>query len=257
MSTFQQCKFRYKLQYIDKEKPDFEHTAETFMGGLVHEILEKLYRELKGGFLNTKERLVEFYEKEWDENWKDDNVKIVREGLTSDYYKAMGKNFIENYYERNKPFTQAKVVDIETEDFIDLKDDNKYHIRIDRLVKSEDGTYFVCDYKTNKNMKSQGEVDEDRQLAMYSLWVKNHFEDCKNVKLIWYFLAHNMELVSERTEEQLKKLKEDIENEIIEIEACTDFETNKTPLCGWCGFKNKCPEWQNERNSSLLKYKNV
>ena len=110
--------------------------------------------------------------------------------------------------------------------------------------------------KTNKNLKSQWEVDEDRQLAMYSLWVREKFSDCKGVKLIWYFLAHNTELVSERTDEQLSKLKVEIEGNIKEIEACENFSTNKTPLCNWCAFKSMCPEWSEKKFKGVVTLKN-
>jgi len=243
LSTFQQCKYKYKLQYIDKVKVEFEDTVETFMGSLVHEALEKLYKDIKGGFLNTKERLIEFYLKNWDDNWNEE-IKIVRND--ANYYKILGKNFIEGYYERHKPFNQASIIGLETTDFLDLNDGNKYHIRIDRLSSDGKGSYYVCDYKTSKNMKSQRDADDDRQLAMYSLWVKQKFKDCKDVKLIWYFLAHNMEVVSERSDGQLSNLKLEIERLIKEIENCEAFPTNKSPLCDWCGFKSMCPEWQNK-----------
>mgnify|MGYP001609271620 FL=1 len=46
LGTFQQCKYKYKLQYIDKIKVDIPDTVETFMGKLVHKVLEKLYKDL-------------------------------------------------------------------------------------------------------------------------------------------------------------------------------------------------------------------
>ncbi|MBI5002967.1 PD-(D/E)XK nuclease family protein [Candidatus Woesearchaeota archaeon] len=42
LGTFQQCKYKYKLQYIDKVKVDVPDTVETFMGKLVHEVLEPI-----------------------------------------------------------------------------------------------------------------------------------------------------------------------------------------------------------------------
>ncbi|MBI4980596.1 PD-(D/E)XK nuclease family protein [Candidatus Woesearchaeota archaeon] len=61
LGTFQQCKFKYKLQYVDKVKVDVPDTVETFMGKKVHETLEKLYKDLKYQKLNSKEKLITFY----------------------------------------------------------------------------------------------------------------------------------------------------------------------------------------------------
>ena len=61
------------------------------------------------------------------------------------------------------------------------------------------GIYEVHDYKTNNSLPKQQKLDEDRQLAMYSLWVKLNFKDCKKVRLVWHFLAFDKEMDSFRT----------------------------------------------------------
>ncbi len=245
LGTFQQCKHKYKLQYIDKVKVDVLDTVETFMGKLVHETLEKLYKDFKFSKLNTKEELIEFYEMLWDERWTD-GILIVREEYTAQNYRDMGKKFIIDYYDHYKPFDKTRIIGLETEDRLELGSGNQYHIRIDRLSCDKEGNYYVCDYKTNNKLKAQGELDEDKQLAMYSLWVKKNFKDCKNVKLIWYFLAFDKEMISERNDEQLAQLKLDTENLIKEAESCTEFPTTVSSLCDWCKFQPICPAWKHK-----------
>ncbi|MBU0460286.1 MAG: PD-(D/E)XK nuclease family protein [Nanoarchaeota archaeon] len=244
LGTFQQCKYKYKLQYVDKIKVDIPDTVETFMGKLVHETLEKLYKDLKYQKLNAKKELLNFFEMLWDERWSD-NIVIVKD-YSQENYKEMGKKFISDYYDHYKPFNHLTTIGLETEDRMKLENENQYHIRIDRLACDKEGNYYVCDYKTNNKLKAQEELDEDRQLAMYSLWVKNNFKDCKNVKLVWYFLAFDKEMISERSEEQLQELKIETEELIKEIEVCDDFPTTVTALCDWCKFKSMCPAWKHE-----------
>ena len=239
IETFKQCKWKYKLRYVDKIQPEIKTSVEAFMGQMVHEVLFKLYDDLRKGFFNTRQRLIEFYEQKWNEEWED-NILIVKNDKK--FYKNKGENFIIDYYERFKPFNQIKIVDLETEDFLELSNGNRYHIRIDKLAKNED-TYFVCDYKTNNRLKSQEEVDKDRQLAMYSLWVKEHFKDCKDIKLIWHFLAFKEDKVSERDDFSLVRLKNEIEDDIKEIEKEDNFETNPGVLCNWCEFRSICKEF--------------
>jgi len=245
LGTFQQCRYKYKLQYIDKIKIEVPDTIETFMGKLVHETLEKLYKDLKYQKLNSKEELLTFFESLWNEQWTD-NVLIVKKEYTSENYKGMGKKFIAEYYEHYKPFDHWKTISLETQDFLDLENDHQYHVRIDRLACDQEGNYYVCDYKTNNSLKPQEELDEDRQLALYSLWVKLKFPDAKNVKLVWYFLAFDKEMVSERSDDQLAVLKKSTEELISEIENCRDFPTNADNLCHWCKFKALCPAWKHE-----------
>ncbi|MDP3640229.1 MAG: PD-(D/E)XK nuclease family protein [Nanoarchaeota archaeon] len=245
LGTFQQCRYKYKLQYIDKVKVDVPDTVETFMGKLVHETLEKLHKDLKYQKRNSKEELLSFFENLWNEQWTD-NVLIVKKEYTPENYREMGKKFIADYYGHYKPFDQWKTIGLETQDFLDLENDHQYHIRIDRLACDKEGNYYVCDYKTNNSLKPQEELDEDRQLAMYSLWVKQKFPDAKNVKLVWYFLAFDKEMVSERSHDQLIELKKSTEELISEIENCQEFPTNVDILCNWCKFKVLCPAWKHE-----------
>ena len=127
-----------------------------------------------------------------------------------------------------------------------LSNGNQFHVRIDRLACDHEGNYYVCDYKTNNQLKAQEELDEDKQLAMYSIWIKQKYPDAQKVKLVWYFLAHDKEMISERSDEQLEKLKQETEELIKEIEACGEFPTNISTLCDYCQYKQMCPAWKHE-----------
>lgn len=245
LGTFQQCRYRYKLKYIDRVKAEIPATVETFMGSLVHAALEKLYKDLQFQKVNTKQDLLDFYDKRWGETW-DDNILIAKSEYTAQNYRDMGKKFIADFYDHYKPFNHLRTLGLETEDRMDLGNGHKYHIRIDRLATDGNGTYYVCDYKTNSKLKAQGELDEDRQLAMYSLWVKKNFQDCQDVKLVWYFLAFDKEMVSERSDEQLAKLKQDVVDLTAEIDCCTSFPTNVTALCDYCEYQGMCPAFKHK-----------
>jgi len=245
LGTFEQCKQKFKFKYIDKVKVDIPEIIETFMGKRVHETLEKLYKDLKFQKLNTKEELLVFFEDLWKKEWND-KILINKKDYTQNNYKEMGKKFIIDYYDHYKPFNQYTTLSLETAELLSLNNGSQYNIKIDRLSCDKEGNYYVCDYKTNSQLKPQEELDEDRQLAMYSLWVKNNFKDCKSVKLIWYFLAFDKEMISERNDEQLENLKIDVQKLIKEIETCVDFPTNATYLCDYCVYRSICPAWKHE-----------
>lgn len=248
ISTYENCPRKYKFQYIQHEEQDIQETIEVFMGKRVHETLEKLYKDKKFKKLVSKATLLKFYKDNWDKEISPD-VKVVKEGLKQDNYKKMGAEFIEKYYDRYKPFDQLTILDLETEDRMTLSDGSQWHVRIDKFACDDNGNYYVCDYKTNATMKDQEEADEDRQLAMYSIWVKDKFKDVKSVKLVWHMLAFDKDVYSERTDIQLKKLQEDVIAIIKKIEQATkedNFPTNVTGLCNYCGFKTKCPSFKHQ-----------
>jgi putative RecB family exonuclease len=248
VSTYETCPYKYKLQYIDKEKPEISNTIEAFMGDMVHQSLEDLYKKKKFKKRIAKASLIKFYRELWKKNYSEDILiaKAETEGLTSENYRKMGEKFLSDYYDRMHPFEEMTILGLETQDRMTLPDGNQWHIRIDKLGCDNEGNYFVCDYKTNARMKDQEEADSDRQLAMYSIWVKDKFKDVKAVKLVWHMLAFNKDAISERTGEQLEKLQNEIVEKIKEIENAKEFPTNVTALCNYCGFKSICPSFKHQ-----------
>lgn len=251
LSSFEQCPQRYKFEYIDRVEVELETTVEAFMGSIVHQVLEKLYRDFSFGKLDSREELLEYYKHLWESMW-DDNILIVKQDQTKDDYKRRGAQFILNYYAANEPFNEDKTLGLETEYLLDLGNNHKYHIRMDRLSKGDDGTYFVHDYKTSSSMKSQEKLDEDRQLAMYSLWVKENFPDAFKVKLVWHYLAFGKRMESERSVQDLELLKQDVIKKIGIIESAIEFPPIVSPLCGWCLYQSICPAFERRSVQSKL-----
>jgi putative RecB family exonuclease len=259
ISTYENCPYKYKLQYIDHIKPDIQNTIEAFMGSIVHETLEKLYKDKKFEQIDSKETLFSYYNYLWNKEYSEDIlIAKANQGLTSDNYKKMGEKFISDYYDRMKPFNQLTIIDLETQDRMNLPDGNQWHVRIDKFACDDEGNYYVCDYKTNSRMKDQEEANSDRQLAMYSIWVKDKFKDAKRVLLVWHMLAFNKDVISERTEEELRKLQEEIVIKIAKIENAKNFPTNVSPLCNYCGYQSICPSFKHKlelKNQSTDEFK--
>ncbi|MEK6940557.1 MAG: PD-(D/E)XK nuclease family protein [Nanoarchaeota archaeon] len=252
LETFKQCALKYKFQYIDKIEVDIPTTIEAFLGDLVHQTLERLYADLMNNKLNSPEDLIVFFNSLWNEHWVD-NILIVKNGATKEDYRIRGEHLILGYYLKNKPFNQTATLGVETKDFLDLDGEHKYHIRIDRLADAGGGNYEVHDFKTSSRLKSQEAVDNDKQLAMYSLWVKKNFGDAKKIKLVWHFLAFNKEMISERSDEELELLRNEVLDAIKVIESTNNFKPSVTPLCNWCVFHSICPVFNgSESNNNLL-----
>ncbi len=251
ISCFEQCPLKFKFQYIDKIKTEIEQTVEAFLGSLVHEALEKLYTDLKFQKVMKLNEVLDFYNDLWQKNWND-AIVIVRKGYDKENYRKMGEKFIADYYNHYYPFDQGKVLGLETTEFVDLNDEYKFHVRIDRLNETKESVYEIHDYKTSSYLPDQARLDEDRQLALYSLWVLRTFGNVKNIKLIWHYLAFDKELVSERTQDQLMKLRKETIKSINKIESAKDFPAVVTKLCDWCEFRPICPQFKHLYNVENL-----
>jgi putative RecB family exonuclease len=247
ITAFEDCKLRFKFQYIDRIKVEAEDTIETYLGGMVHQALEKLHRDTRFEKLLTLEELLAYYNKIWEKNWKD-SIIIVKKDYTEDNYRKMGERQLTDYYNRHKPFDQGKIIGLETQEYLPIDDEGQYkfHIRIDRLMDMGDGLYEVHDYKTSSSLAKQEDLDKDRQLAMYSQWVRQNFKDFKKVRLVWHYLAFDKEMDAYRTKEELENLRKKVLSQIAEIESTEDFPANVNRFCDWCLYKPICPQWKHE-----------
>jgi len=243
LSCFEQCPLKFKFAYIDKLKTEVEETVETFLGSRVHETLEKLYKDLKFQKILTLKELLDFFNSEWKKNWND-GIVIVRDGYNQENYRKMGEKFITDYYKRYKPFNQTKTIGLETTRTVALDENYRIHIRIDRLALTENNVYEIHDYKTSNSLPTQEDLDKDRQLAVYAYGIKKMYPDAKKIRLVWHFLAFDKEMSSERTDDQLEKLRKEILKLIKEIESCKDFPSKESKLCDWCEFKPICPNFK-------------
>ncbi|MBU0614701.1 MAG: PD-(D/E)XK nuclease family protein, partial [Nanoarchaeota archaeon] len=241
IGTYETCPLQYKYHYIDRVEVEQEDTVETFLGSWVHKALEKLYLDLQHQKLLSLKELIDFFNKEWKENWNP-TIKINKKEYTSENYRKMGVKYLTDYYEHYKPFS-GKVIGLETTDMLELSPDYKFHVRIDRLVDAGSGVYEIHDYKTGRHLATQEDVDKDRQLAMYSYWVKKNFKDLKKVKLVWHFLAFDKEMISSRTDVELEELKKEVIKKIKDIEKASEFPPNESALCSYCAYQGICPIW--------------
>ena len=254
IECFKSCPLKYKFNYIIKPPIEKKTSVEAFLGSSVHAVLEKLYKDLKFNKKNTIEELLVFYEKYWLEKFNEKEVEIVRDEYTFDNYKDLGKKYIKDYYEEQYPFDKGKTLGLEEKINLVLDDpltNKSYNILgfIDRLTMISDTYFEIHDYKTNNKPKSQQEIENDRQLALYSIAIKKMFPSVKRIDLVWHFLAAGMELRTYKEDFELNALEKEIIDDIRTIEHAKEkdiFPLKESALCNWCAYKGICPAKSHE-----------
>ncbi len=240
LSTYEQCPLKFRFKYIDKLKPEIKQFIEGFLGNQIHNTLEWLYHQIKQDNIPDLDGLIEFYASNWKANHTEE-IKIIKD-FPLEYYFNQGIKFLIAYYLRNHPF-QDNTIAIEKQVLIQLDDEGRYLLKgyIDRLVHDKESNIFeIHDYKTSGFIKSKEDIENDKQLALYSLGIKQEFPEAREVNLVWHFLNFDKKIISKRTDEQLEELKKNIINLINSIESTKDFIANPGTLCNWCEFKNYC-----------------
>lgn len=254
LSTYENCPRLYKFSYVDRIKlaPEAE-TIEAFMGSRVHEVLKKLYQDLRLSKLNTIEDIMAFYNDAWERNWRED-VRIVREEYSPENYRETGAKCIIDYCNRYKPFDQSRTLGLEQMVVIDLEG-YKLHGFIDRLAQRGDGHYEIHDYKTSQHLPMQRYFDEDRQLALYQIGVEDAWGDAERVDLIWHYLVHDKEIRSRRSGEDIARVKAETIALIQELEKAEEednFPARESELCRWCEYQVLCPKWMHILKTSQM-----
>jgi len=219
-------------------------SIEAHLGKSVHSALEWLYKQIKNGITPELDQVIIVYKNEWEENW-DSSIKNVKKRFTPKEYFNKGINFILDYYMKNRPFKENTLA-VEKRIVIDLDKTGKYKLQgyIDRLAYNlKTGEYEIHDYKTANNLPEPEHIENDRQLGLYSIAIKEEFGHDKEITLIWHYLAFNRKIYSKRTPEQLKRLKEETIELIDRIETAKNFPPKKSYLCSWCEYQAICPLW--------------
>src|SRR3989344_3891421 len=173
ISTYEQCALKFKYQYIDKIIPLRKETIEAYLGRIVHETLEWLYTQIKNKKTPLIEEVIDYYSKKWEEKYESDTPIIDKRKTQKDYFNK-GIKFLIDYYMKYKPFN-TNTIEVEKRIVINLDENGKYKIQgfIDRLeYNSEIGEYEIHDYKKNNSVPYKERIDNDRQLALYSIGIK-------------------------------------------------------------------------------------
>ncbi len=241
LGSYEKCPLQYRFRYIDRIKRETQG-IEAFMGNRVHEVLERLYRDLLMSKRPGLDEMVALYHARWSEEFSP-KVKIVKKEYTADHYRATGERCVVNYYQRYEPFDQAATLGLEEKVQLTLDPGGRYQLQgyIDRIARAGAGVYEIHDYKTSSSLPSDVDLRRDRQLTLYQMAVQKRFQDAREIRLIWHYLAFDQELTSSRTPEELETHRRDTMRLIDTVEKATDYPPKESALCRWCEYRDICP----------------
>lgn len=247
VDSFEKCPFKWKLRYIDKLEaiPDTSPTNALNLGTAMHTGAEE-----------GLDAALRFY-KSCVPVYTDD---CVHEEMKFRHWIPQLLDLPEGEHE----------VEIRCEDFVGY---------IDLLVKNEDGTYDIYDYKyTSENGVAR--YKESPQLMIY----KYYFEKLGmgKVRDLYFVFIPKIQIRQKKDEDLYqfrKRLSEKLENSHLEvwkscydvshienffktwgkIEAAEEYPKNESYLCGWCEYKDYCEKGatfmllpKNERKEVLI-----
>lgn len=209
------------------------------MGSSIHLALQELYKQAKFGHILPKEQVSEIYLSAFNESISDQLI-IPRQGLTPEHYRNNGLRMITQYYDANFPFEQSQTVELEHRIRFTVGPYQFVGI-IDRLSLDQAGVFEIHDYKTSLNLPTIEQVQDDTQLALYLIGIKQNYGSDTTATLFWHYLYYQHTYQLTKTDEELQQLEERMVQKIRTIERDPYYLPNESTLCDWCSYTEFCP----------------
>jgi len=244
LETFEKCKLKFKYKYIDEIIPEIPKSIEAHLGTIIHETLEWFYKKIMEKTIPSLDEVIVHYSEKWAEESSEEKLIVNKFMKEKDYFDK-GVRFLLDYYFKHQPFKDNTIAtEKQVQINLDETGEKKLVGFIDRLVHNlENNEIEIHDYKTASFLPTKEDLQRNRQLALYSIGIKEEFGKDKDIKLIWHFLAHNEKISIKKTDKDIENLKKEVIELINKIEATTNFLPTKSRLCDWCEYKNMCDGW--------------
>jgi RecB family exonuclease len=226
LNTYRQCPLRYRFTYHDRlpRRPRRLFRAAR----RIHAALMSWLTYARHGVPSLREVLLA-YDRAWDAE-RQPEVRELRE-------YAEGAEILREFHEANSERPCAPVF-LEQKFEIRLAD-HRLTGAIDRVDAGESG-YEVIDYKLDRELRPQREVDQDLQLGIYHLALREA-QGIEPEALSLYFLRHNIKMTTARSTAEVQELKGWIGAVGDRITRERSWEPCPGHWCANCDFRAFCP----------------
>lgn len=240
IKTFMDCKAKFYRQYI-LGLPRYTSDALKF-GRAVHYSLESVEKLLQ------RENRRQVSQEDIDFAIQQFHEGVATEGLGNFELIVEGESILRKYFSTYD--SNDKVLAVEKRFRLTTAYGVPITGAIDKLVEVSSDTIVVVDYKTSFFTQTQSEAEDDIQLSMYDLAVRQLYPQYDNVILMLDYLRKKP-VVTHRNDEQRKRF-ESFLVEIYKAIQALDESTAREQLnqfCGWCDYTNICKSYNKVFNA--------
>jgi len=230
ISLYQSCPLCYKLQYIDGLKPKDKW---YFSFGSTMHLCAEYFFKVRVPPPPSLDELLQFYEK----NWLSEGYESAEEEAR---YRAYGKEILSKFWEIHSADFRMPVA-VERMFYIDIEG-VKLRGYIDRVDKLDSGGLSIVDYKTNQELFTQDDLENNLQLTLYQLAAEQTWF-LPVERLTLYHLRSNTPCSCQpRDKKQLNEARR-LVLEVAENIAEQRFPATESQYCP-CDFPEHCPYYR-------------
>ncbi len=227
INTYETCPAKFQFQYEDRV-PGRPSPALSF-GDSLHQALHWFHNR-PVPVAPALEELHEALDAVWvSEGYADESEEQM--------YRDHGRQVLTQYHVENAPGYRIPAA-MEFRFSIEVEAVQLNGV-IDRMDRIPGGGYEIVDYKTNRRLPPQAQIDRDLQLSMYFLAAKEVW-GIEPERLTLYYLLPGQRMTTTRTAADADQLRRRIAV-VAERIAAGRFEPQQNPLCNWCDYQRLCP----------------
>ena len=241
VKTFHQCPLRYRFRYIEGRKEAFR-SIESFLGNVVHDVLEWLYAERDDGCDPVEDAVLEEFARRWADG-RDHTVTAIRIADEDDTYLRLGREMLARFFRETFARDRSQTVALEQRLSVRLSDSVLFTGFADRVGRTDKGRLFVIDYKTSKSEGNGSEFSEGLQAPLYAACVLRHHDEDEALAG-YHYLRHGSTRWQQVDRDRADQLLQRFLDLVQEVEAAGDYPAEPGILCAWCGFNAICPSAQ-------------
>jgi len=234
IKDFLQCQLKIVFRY-DREIPSMKNDHMK-IGIAVHTTLEQFVRRMlhKKSFPDASD---------YDFAIATFMNSATEEGLENMSFYEDGKRMVTEFIDRFDP--SEEVIDVEQRFKLETADGVPIVGAIDKVVKVNDDTIAIIDYKTARNAMTMWDLQDDVQLSMYDLAASIMYPEYKNRLLFLDYVRIDKRVSTYRTDEDRETFNEFLNSMWLQMQKVEETEAKGkiNSLCGWCDYKSYCPAY--------------
>ena len=232
ISLYQSCPLNYKLRYIDGLTPKDRW---YFSFGKTMHLSAEYFFKVRVPPPPSLDELLHFYE----QNWLSEGYESAEEEIK---YRSYGREILTKFWEVHQTDFRVPIA-VERLFHIDMEG-VKLTGYIDRVDKLDSGGLSIVDYKTNKELFTGEDIENDLQLTLYQL-AAEHMWQLPVTRLTLYHLRSNTPCsCGPRGETQFNEARR-LVLKVAEGIAQQKFPAIENQYCP-CDFPEYCPYYRHQ-----------
>jgi putative RecB family exonuclease len=240
LTLYEQCALAFFYRYVDPGPEEPRGEAAAF-GTVLHAVLESVYRwvvetEYEGAF--PLEVLENNYRYAW-----------LAADLTGVALYQEGLELLRTYAKSHATVSHWTILAVEREFNFEVGGSagSGFVVNgfIDRVDKLADDWIAIVDYKSNRLLFYEDELENNLQMSIYGLVAREFWPWAKRVSFVFHMLRHDVHQGTERTAQQI----DDAAGYIVSLgrrteDAAQPWTPKLNPNCGYCDARRRCETYQ-------------